>query len=420
MTTQELINKCNELYDFAIVAMEQGKDVSAVHDVFLDVAKLLAYIAKVDPVQRTKYLEKAKTVYAYATEMAEKSSYADVYFKIKGVRLPEEEPVDLDLPSLSELDTEPKEEPAKEEEKPILPSVDGTIAPSDYIFQWDKMPSVSFEDVAGLRDVKEEVRNKVLRPLQHPDLSDGYDNQNGGGLLLYGPPGTGKTMIAAAIAHEIGAKFCTVGPSDILSTGVGNSERKIAALFKEAATFSCAVIFFDEFEALCPATTRSQISRQIRSEFLRQMQGVEDYSGKTDKILYLIAASNKPWEIDSAFLRPGRLGTRVYVDLPDAEARKYIFEHKLDKIREKKVVQVADDIDIDKIVACTEGFNGADIANVLQVVQEISMNNYIADAEGVKKITQADFDLALTKVACSVQKADLEKLDAWTKENNHK
>lgn len=284
-----------------------------------------------------------------------------------------------------------------------------------YEFNWDITPKVGFDDVAGLYDVKEAVRNKVLMPLKHPELYEGYVTQNGGGLLLYGPPGTGKTMIAAAIAKEIGAKFCTVGPSDLVLGGVGRSEQAIKRLFAEARSFKCAIIFFDEMDALSPARTQSQISRQIRSELLRQIQGLDSYGKDDGQILFLIAATNKPWDIDSAFIRPGRFGTRIYVQLPDKDARRYMIESKLNKIREVGIVNVSDDINLDEIVEKTAYFNGADVNNVLTEVQELSIKRFAKT--GVKSITNEDFMSVLERVTSSVQMSDIQRLKAWREEN---
>ena len=281
-------------------------------------------------------------------------------------------------------------------------------------FAWDNIPKISFDDVAGLDDVKEAVMRKVLLPLKNPELYEGYVKKNGGGLLLYGPPGTGKTMIAAAIAHEIGAKFCSLGPSDLVLGGIGNTEKACVALFKEARSFPCAVLFFDEIESICPVNTHAQGARQLRSELLRQIQGMEAYGDKDDKILFLIAATNKPWDVDPAFVRPGRFGTRIYVGLPDAPARRYMLEKRIGKIMHTGKVMIGD-INADYIVERTEGFNGADMTNLLDEVQELSALR--SAKTGIKEILQQDFDNALKKVTSSVQQKDMQKLLEWKEQN---
>ncbi len=285
----------------------------------------------------------------------------------------------------------------------------------EFQFEWDKLPAITFKDVAGLESVKETVNVKVLLPLKNPEAFEGYAKKNGGGLLLYGPPGTGKTMIAAAIANEIGAKFCSVKPSDLLHQGAGQSEKAIRDLFAQARDFDCAVIYFDEMDSISPKNTKSQYAKQLRSEFLAQLQGMESYGKDTGKILFLIAATNKPWDIDSAFVRPGRFGTRVYVGLPDIEARRYIIQNRLNKVSKQGVVKL-EELAMDEIVARTEGYNGSDITNLMDRVEEISILRGIK--EGEKVIKQADFDLAISEICSTVQKEDIEKLMEWSAENN--
>jgi SpoVK/Ycf46/Vps4 family AAA+-type ATPase len=286
----------------------------------------------------------------------------------------------------------------------------------EFKFDWDSLPDITFDDVAGLDDVKEEVKIKVLLPLENPNAFEGYQKKNGGGLLLYGPPGTGKTMIAAAIANEIGAKFCSVKPSDLLHQGAGNTERAVRSLFAQARKFPCAVIYFDEMDSIAQKDTRSSYSKQLRSELLAQLQGVESYGKDTGNILYLIAATNKPWDMDSAFLRPGRFGTRVYVGLPDDDARRYMVEMRLNKIQTAGIVHIDEDINIDEIVERTKGFNGSDITNLLDKVEEFSIIRSIGTQ--LKAICQEDFIKAFEYVKSSVQVSDIEKLSEWSTINN--
>lgn len=281
---------------------------------------------------------------------------------------------------------------------------------SDYRFDWDSLPDVTFGDIAGLESVKEVVRVKVLLPLKNPEIFEGYVRKGGGGLLLYGPPGTGKTMIAAAIANEIGAKFCSVKPSDLLNQGVGNTEKAVRSLFAQARSFPCAVVYFDEMDSISPKSTKSQYARQLRSELLAQMQGIEEYNGKSKNILFLIAATNKPWEVDSAFIRPGRFGTRIYVGLPDDAARRYIIERRIKRIEEKGVVQI-NGLDLTLIVKSTNGFNGSDVTNLMDKVEELSALRGVAT--GKKEILQEDFTQALEQITSSVQREDIEKLLEW-------
>lgn len=304
------------------------------------------------------------------------------------------------------------------EKSPEDEMLDGTTSnvESEYKFEWDSLPDITFNDVAGLEEVKEEVQIKVLLPLENPQAFEGYQKKNGGGLLLFGPPGTGKTMIAAAIANEIGAKFCSVKPSDLLHQGAGNTEKAVRSLFAQARKFPCAVIYFDEMDSIAQKDTRSTYAKQLRSELLAQLQGIEAYSKDSGNILYLIAATNKPWDIDSAFIRPGRFGTRIYVGLPDDNARRYMIEKRFNKIKEKGIVTLNDDIDIDLIVEKTKGFNGSDMTNLLDKIEEISIiRNSITQ---LKYICMDDVNKSLSEIHSSVQIEDIEKLTKWKEKNN--
>ena len=459
MDIQELKNACNEKYAQAIEGMERGDANAEIARLLLDAAELLVKISKADFLTRAASENKAAKLLAAAKKLRATGDTSAVYRDLTGRTLnvvqakapqapvapiqgnasghiqdqaeerndestekDEEQAVEQapEEPYEEEQEEQKGDEPTLDELKGLLHSKNGRGKAygkedtSGYRFAWDDLPKISFDDVAGLADVKEAVLRKVLLPLKNPELYEGYVKKNGGGLLLYGPPGTGKTMIAAAIAHEIGAKFCSLGPSDLVMQGVGNSEKAAVALFKEARSFPCAVLFFDEIESICPTSTHAQGARQLRSELLRQIQGMEAYGEQNDKILFLIAATNKPWDIDPAFIRPGRFGTRIYVGLPDAPARQYMLEMRLNKILQTGKVLVGN-IDAAQIVEKTEGFNGADMANLLDEVQELSALR--SAKTGIKEILQEDFDNALKKITSSVQEKDMQKLREWKEQN---
>ena len=415
MIIDELKTKCNSLYGEAIGFLEENGDKNEICRKLLSVAEMLVEIGKISPADKIKSDNNARKLLDASKKLRSGEDYSAVYLFLTGrtlilsENLPEKE---KDTQKETALPESQEREIAKELLKE--PKKEAAPTPSEYSFNWDVRPAVSFDDVAGLKDVKDAVINKVILPLIKPELYEGYDKKNGGGLLLYGPPGTGKTMIAAAIAKEIGAKFCSIGASDIITNGIGNSEKAIDTLFKEARSFDCAVIFFDEIESLCPVTTHAQHARQIRSELLRQMQGLDSYGAKSNKILFLIAATNKPWEIDPAFIRPGRFGTRIYVGLPDENARLYMIKTRIDKIKAAGKVMVGE-LDYDEIVKKTNGFNGADVANLIDEAQEISIMR--AATGKTKTLSQEDFDTALNKITSSAQVKDLQKLAEWRKEN---
>ena len=178
---------------------------------------------------------------------------------------------------------------------------------------------VTFADIAGLEDVKEAIRELIITPFRRADLYKRFGMETGGGVLLYGPPGTGKTMLAQAIATEVDAAFFSVKGSDLISKYVGESEQNVKKLFKAARSLPVSVIFFDEFEVIGRARGNDlqPWSDKLLSELLAQMQGFE----KSEGTLLVLAATNMPWTIDSALLRPGRFNRKIYVSLPDPEAR---------------------------------------------------------------------------------------------------
>lgn len=428
----------NKYYSNALLAMEENQDISIVRDFLFKAIDCLQLIGTSCPELKNKADEKTMFLLKQCKLIREEKSYFNVYKNLTGEELKVKEEK-IEKPEIKEeaisndkekafpkVDEEKKpsiqdevnnDQLEEERKKALRKSIEEDDSNLDTVFKynWDIEPNVSFNDVAGLEDVKYEVSKKVISPLLHPELYEGYDKKNGGGLLLYGPPGTGKTMIAAAIANEIGAKFCCVGPSDLLTNGIGNSEKAISKLFEEARSFKCAIIFFDEVEALCPSSTHSQIAKQVRSELLRQMQGLSSYENNSTNILYLIAATNKPWDIDPAFIRPGRFGTRIYVSLPDEEARKCMIQNKLSKIKNGGMVKIDENIDIELIVKNSEGFNGADLSYLLDEVQDISIER--TKISGEKTIVNDDFIKALEKVTSSVQEKDIEKILEWKKVN---
>lgn len=258
---------------------------------------------------------------------------------------------------------------------------------------------VSMDDVAGLKEAKEEIIQKVIEPNKHPEIFRRFNKAKGGGILLYGVPGTGKTMLAQAIAHEIDAKFFSVKCSDILSKWVGDAEQNIRNLFQEAKKYPTSIIFFDEFEAIAPKRdTYSTVMKRVVPELLTQIQGFE----KNDNNLIIIAATNRPWDIDSAFLRPGRFDRRIYVPLPDFEARQAIIENKL------KNVPCDAYLDKDGIANMTEGFNGADVTAFCEKLKDLAISRELR--EGVRaEINNNDVVAASKVIFSSVSPEDLQK-----------
>ena len=272
-----------------------------------------------------------------------------------------------------------------------------------------KDTGVSMDDVAGLFEAKQEINQKVVEPNRHPEIFKRYNKSSGGGILLYGVPGTGKTMLAQAIAHEIDAQFFTVKCSDILSKWVGDAEQNIRNLFIEARKYPTSIIFFDEFEALAAKRdTNSTVMKRVVPELLAQIQGFE----KHENNLIVIAATNRPWDIDTAFLRPGRFDRSIYVPLPDDDARRAIITNKL------KAVPCDELLNIDHIVEVTNGFNGADVSNFCEKLKDLAITREIQTGER-SKIYDEDVEAATRMVFSSVFVEDLKKCAKYQEEHGY-
>ena len=260
-------------------------------------------------------------------------------------------------------------------------------------------PTIKFADVGGMDAVKDEIRMKIIHPLDHPELYRAYGKAIGGGILLYGPPGCGKTHLARATAGEIRAKFLAVGINDVLEMWIGNSERNLHALFEQARAHKPCVLFFDEVDALAAsrADMRATGGRHLINQFLSELDGVE---ARNDGVL-ILAATNAPWHLDPAFRRPGRFDRILFVPPPDTPARAAI----LRVLCRGKPVQ---DVDYDHLAKKTDGFSGADLKAVLDqaieaklreamlagVPKPLTTKDFLAAASGIKPSTREWFSTA--------------------------
>lgn len=273
--------------------------------------------------------------------------------------------------------------------------------------QWvsAEIPDVTFADIAGLDDVKLAIRQRIINPRLHPDFYQAFDKKAGGGVLMYGLPGTGKTMIAKAIAAEVGCKFYSVRCSDIVSKWFGEAERNIKNLFETARADGEAIIFMDEFEAIGARRTGSEsATNRLVPELLTQIQGFGGGSG----MLMVIAATNRPWDIDSAFMRPGRLTQRLYIPLPDEKARQFLIEKAFRK------APVSPDVDIADLVYSTEGYTPADIIELCEACKVRPIDRAIAkNSLDGEMITPEDIEAAKKTVKSSVQHNDVVLLEKF-------
>lgn len=251
----------------------------------------------------------------------------------------------------------------------------------------DTQAVVTFRDVGGLQDVKESIRMKIIKPFTSPGLFEKFKKKVGGGILLYGPPGCGKSFVAKATAGECNAKFVSVHITDVLDPYLGVSEQNLRDVFSSARAQKPCILFFDEIDAIGYNRSKSSSStmRTVIDQLLTEIEGIDT---STDKIL-VIGATNMPWDVDSAFKRPGRFDKMIFVGPPDVEARAVVFQLKL---AERPV----ENIDYAALAAMTELYSGADIDNVVEVATEHVISEIMST--GVERpIRMADLQEVITE-----------------------
>ncbi len=263
-----------------------------------------------------------------------------------------------------------------------------------------EIPDVSWDQIGGLEDVKEELREAVEWPLKYPDLFAQLNATPPKGLLLYGPPGTGKTLLAKAVAHESESNFISVKGPELLNKYVGESEKAVREVFRKARQASPCIIFFDEVDSVAPVRGSSggdsNVTERVISQFLTEMDGLEELRN-----VVIIAATNRPDIIDSALLRPGRFDRLLFVPPPDLEARRQIF-----KIHTRKT-PLGEDVNLDEMARRTDGYTGADIASLANTAVMLALREHISKAKDPEdarkrakglKVAKRHYDEALQKI----------------------
>jgi SpoVK/Ycf46/Vps4 family AAA+-type ATPase len=253
-------------------------------------------------------------------------------------------------------------------------------------------PGLVLADVAGMAEVKARLEAAFLAPMRNPELRKLYGKSLRGGLLLYGPPGCGKTFIARAIAGELGARFMSVSFADVVDMYMGSSERNIHEIFETARDNSPCVIFLDEVDAI--GQKRSQLrSTPMRSAVNQLLLELDDVTGGNDGV-FVLAATNHPWDIDSALRRPGRLDRTLLVLPPDEEARAAVFRYHL---RDRPVAG----IQLAALAARTDGYSAADIAHICESAAELALLDSARTGQ-VRMIAQDDLLAAVSQVRPSL------------------
>ncbi len=261
-------------------------------------------------------------------------------------------------------------------------------------FEFEQRSDVDFDRVGGMEAVKEDIRMKILYPLENRELFEAYGKKAGGGVLLYGPPGCGKTLISRATAGEIKAKFLSVGLHQILDMWIGKSEEKLHEVFELARRQAPAVLFFDEVDALAAdrKDMRSSAGRTLINQFLAELDGE---ASRNEGVLVL-GATNAPWHLDSAFLRPGRFDRLVFVPPPDEPAREQIVR----LMAEGKPVAGLDPAALAKK---TKGFSGADLKALFDQAVEGALAEAMRSGR-IVPVTQKDLLRAAKQVKPSTLK----------------
>jgi len=234
----------------------------------------------------------------------------------------------------------------------------GTV---ETVFAVEARPSVTLDDVAGMAPLKALVRLRLIEPFRSPAITRKHGIRPGGGFLLYGPPGTGKTLIARAIAGTIEAAFLSVKASDLLDSLYGSTEKRIAALFRQARALPLAIVFLDELDAI--GGDRDRADPHLRRFLTQLLTELDGFSGRAENV-FVIGATNRPWLLDPALLRPGRMDECLYVGLPDQASREALWA------RGVRGRAVAGPIDAAALAHSSAGLSGAEIQRVCERASE--------------------------------------------------
>ncbi len=257
-----------------------------------------------------------------------------------------------------------------------------------------QVPNVGWDDIGGIGEAIETLKEGIELPLKHPEAFHRLGIRPAKGFLLYGPPGTGKTLLAKAVAREAEANFISMKSSDLLSKWYGESEQQIARLFQRARAVAPCILFIDEIDSLVPARGSSQgepeVTARVVNTILAELDGMEDLGS-----VVVIGATNRPTLVDPALLRPGRFDELVYVGTPDQAGRERILGIHA------KAMPLAAEVSLAEVAARTDRFTGADLEDV---VRRAGLNALHRGGGDVSEVTKADFDEALKDSRATVTK----------------
>ncbi|KKK42851.1 MAG: VCP-like ATPase [Candidatus Lokiarchaeum sp. GC14_75] len=268
-----------------------------------------------------------------------------------------------------------------------------------------EIPDASWEDIGGLEEIKEELREAVDWPLKYPQLFEKAGIRPLNGILLFGPPGCGKTLLAKAIANESMSNFIAIKGPEIFSKWVGESERAVREIFRKARQAAPSILYFDEIDAITAGRGGSEGTHTFASivnQILVEMDGIENRKG-----IVIIASTNRPDIVDPAFLRPGRFDRLIFVKEPDYGARLKILEVHT------KNMPLAEEVSLKRIAQNTVGYSGADLENVCR---EAGMQAIREKMDALEKIENKHFEFALSKIKSTIPKEVTEKYESIAKQ----
>merc|ERR1711937_52746 len=283
-----------------------------------------------------------------------------------------------------------------------------------------EVPNIKWDDIGGLEKVKRNLQEMILYPIDHPDKFQKFGMSPSKGVLFYGPPGCGKTLLAKAVANECSANFVSIKGPELLTMWFGESEANVREVFDKARSAAPCVLFFDELDSIGTARGSSAgdaggAGDRVMNQLLTEIDGVG-----AKKNVFFIGATNRPELLDEALLRPGRLDQLIYIPLPDLPARQNILEATLKKS------PIAPNVPLSFVAQKTEGFSGADLAELCQRAAKAAIRDAIAadelkagddamDADAASEIGRKHFEEAFAGARRSVANNDLAKFDQFRK-----
>lgn len=277
------------------------------------------------------------------------------------------------------------------------------------------VPDVTWQDIGGLEDIKKELREKILEPIKYAKLHEEFGASRPNGILMWGPPGCGKTLLAKAVANEAGINLLPVMGPELLNMYQGESERAVREVFTRARNVAPCVIFFDEFDSLCPVRSKGAESGSkttIVNTLLTEMNG---FSKRED--VYVIAATNRPDILDPAVTRPGRFDTLLYVDVPDHEGRVSIFQART---KNGTCPQCAPDVDFAEISLQCNNFSGADCDQLVYLASKEAIREVIHGSQDISSADNSDKEPKTRLVAKRHFSAALKKIKPSIKPEEQK